>query len=130
MKNISLIGLLLTASVWPVANACGDVITYIVDPTQSSLTISGTFQGYPLQFQPNASVGLRTSYAGTVTASRDFNAGTLQITSSAITAQTSGSSYLPPGIMDSLRHHLGAVWTERLIGVRFLTSASQCQVRL
>ena len=72
MKRHHLIGLLLAACAWPAANAGADMITYTVDPTQSSLTISGTFEGDPLQPQSGVPDSLTTSYGGSITAERDL----------------------------------------------------------
>src|SRR5208283_85513 len=90
MKRHHLIGLLLAACAWPAANVCADVITYTVDPTRSSLTISGTYEGDPLQPQPGVAGSLTTSYTGTITADRDFIGNMLEITGGSIDAQTDG----------------------------------------
>jgi hypothetical protein len=73
----------------PATVASADVITYTVDPTRSSLTISGTNNGDPLQPQSAVASSLTTSFAGIISASRDSN--TLEITSATAIAQNAGA---------------------------------------
>ena len=79
--------------VFPGAAASATEVTYTVDPTQSVLTLSGTYLGDPLSTSiygstedPVISDGFVISYAGTITADRDFSADTLTINGGNIVA--------------------------------------------
>jgi hypothetical protein len=92
--SISVIGLFLCAD--PAASAA--TVTYTLDPSRSVLTVSGAYAGQVVQTMKYVSAdtnavlatGLSTSYAGTITANRDTNANTLQITGGNIAAQFNG----------------------------------------
>ncbi len=75
-------------------HASADILTYTVDPTRSSLTVSGTYSGAPLSAQPGIPDSLAADYAGTITADRDFTADTFQMTSATISAQDNNSTAL------------------------------------
>lgn len=67
--------------------AWGEQVTYYVDPGRSSLTLSGTGP-YGLPLAPGAGDdGLIVSYSGTINASRDLIANTLQLTGGIVAAQ-------------------------------------------
>jgi hypothetical protein len=66
-------------------------ITYTVDPSQSSLTLSGTWGGYTVVSQLTAPNTLIASLAGNITADRDFVQDTLQITGGSVAAQNNGA---------------------------------------
>jgi hypothetical protein len=82
--------LLIAACILSTANASADIVTYVVDPARSSLTISGTNNGDPLQPQTGVPTALTTSYSGAIEAVR--NAGTIEINNSTITAQTASAT--------------------------------------
>ena len=100
-NSFVLVAVLLAWFTFATAAARGATITYIVDPTQSVLTISGTFEGTAIQQQqqlsqfgvppPPPSNSLITAYMGSITANRDISADTVQFTGGNITAENSGT---------------------------------------
>jgi hypothetical protein len=73
---------------FPTLPAWGASITYTVDPTQSLLTLSGSFNGQA--FQGEGTSGLTASYSGTITADRDFGQNNIQLIGGNIAAENSG----------------------------------------
>jgi hypothetical protein len=71
----------------------GSLITYTVDPTQSELTLSGTV-GLGNSIEPQEAGSLVTSYTGTITADRDFVAGTIELMGGNVAAASTGN-YIP-----------------------------------
>jgi hypothetical protein len=74
--------------------ARGEQVTYVVDPSRSSLTISGTYAGEVFQAEEGFGDSLTASYGGTITADRDFGSETLQITGGTVAA-IEGGAYAP-----------------------------------
>lgn len=65
--------------------AWGEQVTYYVDPARSSLTLSGSWEGYDLM--PSAPNSLTASYTGNISANRDVGGNTLQLLGGYIAAQ-------------------------------------------
>lgn len=91
-KRIAAAGIALAVGWAAGQDARADVITFTVDPTQSSLSISGTFNGLPLYPQSGVANPLTTAYSGTITAEHNFAENSLQITGSNIIGNANGSS--------------------------------------
>jgi hypothetical protein len=80
--------------------ALGDDVAYTIDPTRSSIAVSGTWGSIPFIAVPEVegvipdNDPLTTSYTGSISANRDFGLGTLQLTGGSISAEDNGA-YLP-----------------------------------
>jgi len=130
--RISLIALMIC--LLPATGAIADSVTFVIDPTQSSLTASGSYQGRALQGQPFFTIfgtpgadSLVDSYGGTITANLDAGANTLELTGGNIAAlenaAAAGSPGLPPNAVGNYAFNESHV--DSLPGTR-LSSVKQC----
>jgi hypothetical protein len=93
----AVLGLVVAAISAVPAFAAPVPVTYTVVTNQSSLTASGVFTDGlgPHTILAQSAGSLVTTYAGTVTANRDFSADTVEFTGGTVSANNSGS-YQPP----------------------------------
>jgi len=74
-------------------------LTFVIDPTQSTLVASGTLAGQAIKTFPlgsSSGIGLTTSYRGSINATWDEVANSLQITGAQITAQDNAVQFSFP----------------------------------
>ena len=91
LRTIMILAAVLAGFRAPSAARAAEV-TYVVDPARSSLSVTGTFAGYPLQPQAGVAGAMATTYTGLISAQRDPLAHTLQISGGDISAVVNGTS--------------------------------------